>query len=195
MRLCLTGRWPLPGRVFREHATAATIRQGLSRGPYSHYFSFAFVRNPWDWMVSLYAYLLNTPSHRHHARVAAMSGLREYVEFEVSRGKRSQHEFITDRAGRVIVDYVGRYEFLQHDFAAVCRRLRLEAVLPHINGSKHRDYRAMYDAATIDLVARHFRDDIELLGYDFDGPCREIDMCIPSRAVRLLPQAAAVAMP
>ena len=70
-------------RAWREHATAVTIRRSMSGRRYDEYFSFAFVRNPWDWLVSLYAYLLNTPSHRHHVRVRAMSGLREYIDFDL----------------------------------------------------------------------------------------------------------------
>src|SRR5262245_15508620 len=172
LRLLGVNHWgPAGWRVYREHASARTIRAHMPRGRFEQYFSFAFVRNPWDWMVSLYAYLLNTPSHRHHERIVAMSGLREYIEFEIGRGKRSQHEFICDQDGRVMVDYVGRFESLQEHFADVCRHLGVAADLPHVNGSAHRDYRRYYkDHATINLVAEHFQKDIELLGYTFEGP-------------------------
>src|SRR5262249_2778421 len=132
LRLLGMNYWgPAGWRIYREHATARTIRTQMPRGRFEQYFSFAFVRNPWDWVVSLYSYLLHTPGHRHHARIAAMSGLREYVEFEIARGKRSQHEFICDRDGRVIVDYVGRFESLHAHFDGVCRRLNFKAELPH----------------------------------------------------------------
>jgi len=38
-----------------------------------------------------------------------------------------------------------------------------------LNPSKHKDFRDYYDSETIDKVAKHWRKDIELFGYDFDN--------------------------
>src|SRR5262245_58197116 len=162
-------------RIFREHATACTIRSRLPRGIYEQYFTFAFVRNPWDWLVSLYHYLLKTPSHRHHLRVLAMRNFREYAEFEIARGKRSQSDFVCDRHGKAIVNFIGRFETLHEDFAMVCWRLRIHAALPHVNRSGHADYCTYYrNDSVVDLVADHFRRDIDLFGYSFGGHAEAI---------------------
>jgi len=76
------------------------------------------------------------------------------------------------------VDFVGHYETLAQDFLHVNQVLQINAVLPHLNQSEHRDYRTYYNAHTKKLIAEHFHTDIALFDYEFDGyrggPCREL---------------------
>jgi hypothetical protein len=58
---------------------------------------------------------------------------------------------------------------LAEDFANVCARLKIQAELPHVNVSEHRDYRTYYTPETREFVAKRFQRDIEMFGYDFDG--------------------------
>jgi hypothetical protein len=153
---------------FRRHVAARIVRRHLPRRVYGNCFKFAFVRNPWDRMVSQYHYILRNPHYHRHRLVKSMSSFEQYVRYELSRNKPLQKDFVTDRRGRLIVDFVGRFERLEDDFAAVCRTLNIEAVLPHVNRTSHRDYRYYYDQPTIDLVASHFREDIDFFGYAFD---------------------------
>jgi hypothetical protein len=76
---------------------------------------------------------------------------------------------VTDAKGKQIVDFLGHYETLAEDFAKVCAKLNIKAELPHANVSDHRDYRTYYTAETREFVAKQFRRDIEMFGYDFDG--------------------------
>ena len=56
--------------------------------------------------------------------------------------------------------------------------LQINAVLPHLNQSEHRDYRTYYNDYTKKLVGEHFHTDVELFDYEFDGyrggPVREL---------------------
>jgi hypothetical protein len=83
--------------------------------------------------------------------------------------KFSQSGFLTNADGKLLVDYVVRFESLPEDLAHVCRVLDIPFSLKHANCSSHRDYRSYYDQRAIDLVAEHCRRDIELFGYTFDG--------------------------
>ena len=76
---------------------------------------------------------------------------------------------IVDEDGASIVDFVGRFENLQADFAAVCDRIGLHRTgLPHENRSDGRKaYRDYYSEETRDIVARYFKRDIERFGYEF----------------------------
>lgn len=153
---------------FPEHVTAATVRRCLPADLYAAAFKFAFVRNPYDRVVSRYAYLVNNTRHRDHRRVMQMS-FEDFIQWENRRNTISQHRYVTDSKGRLIVDFVGHYEQLPRDFAVVCSRLGLTAELPLTNVSGHPDYRTYYTPRTRALVERCCAYDRELFGYDFDG--------------------------
>jgi hypothetical protein len=76
---------------------------------------------------------------------------------------------ITDASGRLLVDFLGYFETLAADFQRVCQRLDLLVVLPHVNQTRHQDYRSYYSARTRKLIAQHFAADVELGNYTFDG--------------------------
>ncbi len=72
--------------------------------------------------------------------------------------------------GRLLVDFVGRYERLHEDFQYVCRTLGVEATLPHVNPSRHGDYRSYYNIRTMNMLKDVAREDIEMFAYEFDDP-------------------------
>lgn len=158
------------------HATALSTQKELGDSIFQSYFKFAFVRNPWDWHVSMYHFILKETAHIQHQRVKAMSGFNAYVRWVISEKKpfargatRFQKDMLCNEQGEIIVDFVGRFENLADDFAYICAYLDLQAVMPYLNKSKHRAYQSYYDTETYDLVAEHFKDDIALFGYDFEG--------------------------
>ncbi len=155
-------------RKFRKHARAAKIRRQLPTDVFDRYFKFAFVRNPWDRWVSLYHFIREYPSHHRHKQVLRLS-FEEFLDTLARKQKRRQKPFLTDADGNLLVDYVGRFETLQADFAHLARVLKVPASLDHMHKTKHRDHRSYYNSRTIELVAEISRDDIELFGYDFDG--------------------------
>jgi hypothetical protein len=158
------------------HAKARDIRQELSPAVYRTFYTFAFVRNPWDWQVSMYHFILKEPTHIRYALVKAMRGFDEYLDWVMETehpypkgATKFQYEMITDSAGQIIVDYVGRYETLPQDFQTICQHLHLKASLPHCNQSDHRPYQSYYTTMTQQQLAEYFHKDITLFGYTFDG--------------------------
>jgi hypothetical protein len=154
---------------FPEHVTACTVKKCLPPELYARLFKFAFIRNPWDRLVSRYSYLLRNEDHPRHQFVKRLDGFENYLEWEIRRGKMFQHTYVCDTRGKWIVDFIGYYERLHEDFENVCSRLNIQAKLPRANTSSHHDYRTYYTPATRELVATHFQRDLELFGYDFDG--------------------------
>ena len=154
-------------KTFPAHIKANELKRILPADLYDAFYKFAFVRNPWDWQVSLYHYMLKNKSHRQHRLISAMKSFDEYLVWRVDEGKVLQKDFVTDSKGTMIVDFVGRYENLSEDFLQVCEVLNINASLPHINKSPHRNYRSYYSAETRSLVEENFRADIELFGYTF----------------------------
>ena len=43
--------------IARKHAYASVLLQALGKNIWRSYFKFAFVRNPWDWVVSIYHFI------------------------------------------------------------------------------------------------------------------------------------------
>ncbi|MEI6239430.1 MAG: sulfotransferase family 2 domain-containing protein [Planctomycetia bacterium] len=161
---------PWPFKRFRTHTPAGILHRELPADVYAQLFTFAFVRNPWDLLVSSYHFLLHNPSHRRGRLAARLGSFARYVEYELHRGKLLQSPMLTSRHGRLLVDFVGRFETLEADFMAICRHLRVAVRLPHVNAVSHGDYRALYTPRLAATVADGFGEDIDRFGYVFDLP-------------------------
>jgi len=160
------------GSSFLQHLSIHELRDLLAEGPGAGYFSFAFVRNPWDRMVSIY--------HRPDPHLLAyangtgieLAGLsfREFLartEGIAHAHLAEQAQYVCDDSGKILVDYLGRFETLERDYTEVCRRLHIDVPLPRLNGSAHNTYRSYYDENTKELLAGRYRKDIEIFGYKF----------------------------
>lgn len=165
-------------RRFRRHVTAQALRKRLPRDVFDESFKFAFVRNPWDWMVSYYSFIRECPAHHLHKRGRSMS-FEDFLQFEIKRRHGLQSASLTDKQGRILVDFVGRFERLTEDFLHVCRILQVCAPIEHCNRSHHADYRDYYTRRTRALLADHLRQDIERFGYSFDG---HVEHSLPLRS-------------
>ena len=80
---------------------------------------------------------------------------------------RSQHVSLRDPDGRLIPDFVGRFERLQKDFAHVGREIGApEIELPHIlRSARGPDYREFYAGHTAALTGERYEKDADLFGY------------------------------
>jgi hypothetical protein len=163
------GQYPrVFSRNFRRHTRGYLLREQLPPGMFDQYYTFGFVRNPWDWQVSLYSYMLSNPKHKQHDLITSMRSFDEYVEWRVSDDLHLQKEFFYDENGRgdCIVDFVGRFEQIREDFQSVMRHLGLDVKLPHTNRSPHKPYTEYYTQRTADLIFDAFRPDCQTFGYD-----------------------------
>ncbi|MBZ0123955.1 MAG: sulfotransferase family protein [Roseovarius sp.] len=142
----------------------------VTRAQFDAYFKFAFVRNPWDRLYSIYRKLMAGDWKTGEYGIDAPMEFDEFLErFAADPQLKPQTEFICDEDGAVLVDFIGRFENLNRDFATVCDRLGLDRIaLPHEIRGPGGDYRTAYSAAGRDLVARLFAEEIALLGYDFE---------------------------
>lgn len=131
------------------------------------------MRNPWDRLVSWYEMCIDVGEPNAFQRYVR-DGFPTFASFVTdattgpgAKTARNQLDYLTDEEGRIIVDFVGRHENVDADFAAVAARLGLADELPRINVSRHGDYRAYYTGVTREIVARRLVRDIEVFGYRF----------------------------
>ncbi len=163
----LSTNWKKIHRMpIKKHATALEIRDSLDRGVFDSFFKFTFVRNPWDWQVSLYHYILEHPENRGHEETRRMGSFRNFVLSRVGL-TFTQTGCLTDADGNLMVNFVGKFENLDRDFGLVCEKVGISANLPHINKMQRSGYRDYYDSETRDLTAKLYAEDIERFGYNF----------------------------
>jgi chondroitin 4-sulfotransferase 11 len=162
------------------HIPLSAYRRVFGQEAFDSYFKFCFVRNPWDRLVSAYSFLSSGGMDKEDAAFARKN-LREGEDFGafvrrwVNRKNVSkalhfipQTEWVRIGDDPVGVDFVGKFEQIGVDFDEICRRLGLERGLGHHNRSKRRDYRELYDAETISIVADVYRDDVAHFSYQFE---------------------------
>lgn len=153
---------------------------------YRDYFKFAFVRNPWYRLVSCYSDKLREGGKGmwlpDDAGASVYPGMPfdEFVEavHAIPDGKanihfRSQYQTLCNRRGRIMADFVGRFENIQEDFARVAERIGLPGLelshRLHSGNRRDRSYTEFYDDRLRDLVHERFQTDVEMFGYSFDG--------------------------
>ncbi len=151
-----------------DHINAREIKLLLPDEVYNNYFKFAFVRNPWDWQVSLYHYMLQYKDHPQHNLICKMKTFDEYIEWRINNDMELQKDFLYDENGNILVDFIGKFENLQEDFNFICKKINVtQSVLPLANPSKHLHYKDYYNKHTRDLIYNAFQKDIETFKYNF----------------------------
>ena len=152
---------------FPEHTRVKELKEAMSPKLFNSYFKFAFVRNPWDWQVSLFNYGLQNESLNQHNLFKRLKDFDAYIEWRIFKDLHLQKDFVTDNDGKLMVDFLGKFESLQVDFEKVSSWLGLHAELPHLNKSEHGNFKTYYNRRTKDLISTHFKEDIELFEYSF----------------------------
>lgn len=170
------------------------LARRMDRGEYEGHFKFAFVRNPWDRLVSCYSDKVmdakesefGEPPFRHvpgekGSRLYKGMPFAEFVEAvceipdeESNMHFVSQHVVVCGPGGdrRIMADFVGRFENLEADFAVVAEKIGgpQRPRLPHKMRSasrKSRPYTDFYDDSLRDLVHERYREDVEIFDYSF----------------------------
>jgi hypothetical protein len=162
---------PHTWRRFRIHATAATARRHLPADVFDSLYKFAFVRNPYERLLSQYRFILRYTPHHRHETVKQLGSFGRYVAWEAERNKRTQHAFVFDRRARYLLDFVGRFESLAEDYQSVCDRIGIPCKLPGGNEGNSRDYvQAFADPQVRADADRLLGRDAKLFGYTLDGP-------------------------
>ena len=156
--------------VFRAHDDIQAAQKRMPAETFKRYFKFAFVRNPWDRLVSEYNFLLARPAHGRHSRVKKLDGFKQFIRMQIPRKDAYQINMLSDRKGKLLMDFVGKLENLQDDWQTVCTRIGIPyQELQRKNVSDHSHYQDYYDSESREMVASHWSREIELFEYSFDN--------------------------
>jgi hypothetical protein len=145
------------------HATASEYKAHLGALAYEEYFTFSFVRNPFDWLVSLYEYVRQAPHDPYHALILEMS-FAQFITWRCGEALKRQCDFVRED-GKIIVDFIGRFENLNVDVATAFSRAGVRGEIKHLNSSRRRPYPEYYDTTTRRQVVSAYAEDFDLFEY------------------------------
>lgn len=178
LRVRLGGKRPFSRvRGTHKHSKARDIRLAIGQRSWDEHFSFAFVRNPWDLMVSSYSWWVNRADRFEEARQAALEikALGSFPRFmdsvygreQINEQRGNLRDWICEDDGRILVDVVGRFERLEEDWTLIRAQLGIDVTLPHRNRGNRGEYRGYYDSTSRDIVAQRFAWAIDRFEYSF----------------------------
>lgn len=160
--------WDYHDYVFRAHDSILAAKRRMPSETFADYFKFAFVRNPWERLVSEYEFILRNPQHGRYQRVVRLDNFPAFIEMQIPRKDAYQLNMLCDKQGNLLMDFVGKLENLDRDWQTVCERIGIvHQVLPRKNVSERKPYQAYYDGASVKLVAKHWAREIELFEYSY----------------------------
>lgn len=149
------------------------------------YFSFTFVRNPYDRIVSAYKYFRKLKEgHRWYKRNKIISDAADqmsFIEFVnhvkdfqklMGREEGSFESGIHFQPFSYFLDkpieYIGRFESIQRDYFNIMSRLNLPLKnLPKTNSTNNSNYRELYIEESRNTVYNIYKEDIEQFNYSF----------------------------
>ena len=195
------------GVRLNKHSPARDIRTVLQPEAWDRYFTFAVVRHPIERTVSLYRWAAQlsrpprltaaqrlglrpapeSPDRSHNPEIRAYretGSISEFIRHPLMDGTRSmmpQSASLCDEEGKVLVDYVGRFERLREDFAHVEKALGLSNLAlkwrnasqgPHLHFERRnaeryrRAEQAELSPEDVAYLAARFEDDFERFEYE-----------------------------
>ncbi|MBZ9632350.1 sulfotransferase family protein [Salegentibacter sp. LM13S] len=152
-------------KTFPGHIKANELRTRIPSKIFNSYYKFGFVRNPWDWQVSLYTFMLMEKNHHQHELIKSFKNFDEYIDWRVHNDLRLQKSFFYSD-DEFLMDFVGKFESLNADFQKICDHLSIKSDLPYLNSSrKEKEFLHFYSKASLEMIDQAFREDISLFGY------------------------------
>lgn len=149
------------------HVHAARLRGLVTESVWREYFTFSFVRNPWDRLVS--GFFFDKGNRQQALRDRTRDGFAAYAQRYIDARGAQQTDYLLDAAGEPLVDFIGRVESMALDWRTICGALDIDIPLPHENRSGHGHYSTYYDATTRGLVEERCAADIARFGYRFEA--------------------------
>ncbi len=160
--------------IYSSHISAKKVKRILGGGGalWSKTFTFSIVRNPWDRAFSSFRQYCYTRGDK-----TEITDPEIFVRYLTNKLDRTfEHElytsssFVTDENGKIIVDFIARYENREKDLQYIGQKIGFpdlgRAHLWKTSDGKH--YSRFYNDETRELVRDMYADDIKLFGYEFE---------------------------
>lgn len=173
---------PTGPEILGSHVFARDLKQHfVSNGAgwvWEEATKFTVIRNPYDWMVSVYFYIRQQTKHPFHEYMQT----KTFAEFLVWYEKKVKEprifgknpystltKFCCDENGNQLMDVLLRFEGFPGCVHRLRKKLGLPPIkIPHKNTTKRqKDYRSYHTPQTKILIKRIFAEDLERFDYEF----------------------------
>lgn len=144
-----------------KHILAKDAKNIIVANKWNSYFKFAFSRNPWDRILSVFM-----ERKIKDTKNKTKNGFKKFV----LNGEGPDHlmtELVLDENNKLLVDYIGRYENLNECFNYVCNKIGIKENLRWENKRNHEHYTKYYDSSLIEFVGKKYKKDIDYFKYSF----------------------------
>ena len=149
-------------KKFNPHASPREVKEKISPETWDTYYKFSIIRNPWDRMVSQWWWWWARGDNYQNLNFSEF--IKERKPFPWCP---KFCDWFTD------VDFLIRFENLRGDYEKACDHLKISPVmLPRAKGGfrkKKAHYSKYYTRETKQIVADHYRKDIDQFNYSFSG--------------------------
>ena len=150
---------------YLQHLTLDQIKCIISKKECSHFTSFAFVRNPWDRLVSEYIWAYSHLEFDDFInRVCEVVRNRILLDTE-NVHFRPQYEFLNSE-----INYICRFEKFKQELIKLNKVLSLNvntSLLPHEKKSIRKHYSKYYSKKSVELIEEIYARDIDIYGYEY----------------------------
>jgi hypothetical protein len=161
-----------PQSEIKHHKLWGKVNYRVMKYPDSEYFSFIFVRNPFDRILSAYLWQRvvrpdRVPdSFKEWLLGEKKDGMRSFMSMPCR--KKQMYWAIDPTTGMAKVDFIGRFETLQTDFDYICDRIGIpRKILLRTHKTEHTNYRDYYDREAREFIEDKFKADLDYLKYEF----------------------------
>lgn len=157
------------GRLWK-HSTLADLDGIMTPQEIGALFTVTLVRNPWDRMVSYYAWARAQSFDHPAVRLAQerdFAGFLAAPETQAAWAANPARHYMTTADGQERCRLYIRLEHFDADATPLWDHLGFRLDLPRVNASARGDYRGYYSARDAEILARIAAEDIARFGYQF----------------------------
>jgi len=143
-----------------HHVTWRKIKRRFPE-EWANYYKFAFVRNPYDHLVSAYEY-----NYKRNI-IKFTEKYKTFEDFIINNSLDwwRQRRWICDDRSKIVVDFVGRFENLDEDFNAIVKTIGIDLKLDKHNSTDHKHWSEYYDDDLKRVAYSKLDMDFEIFGY------------------------------
>jgi hypothetical protein len=135
---------------------------------YNNYFIFTFVRNPYEWFLSLYTYIKRSKNHKDYQIVKDIN-LKIFLDYIIEKKFYTQSDYIYSDKYKKKINFIGKIENINNDFNFILKKLKINSKLNHKNKSYNKTYNEslFHDKKFLKKFNDYFNKDFLNFGYKF----------------------------